>query len=289
MVAICTLSTINSLNDLKVFLFTLGLFNNELPTIYLLCDTPTTKFIEEQKIYKGKVISSNDLDKYGPVNRQKMIYQRGINYKTMWEDFMMEKTTIMDLAFEHEESVFFFDSDICFLGQLPQIPESAKLGLSHHMIKPVDEDRYGRYNAGYLWTNDKSLPQNWRQASKTSKFYDQAALEDLVKYYNVNEIHQFPIQNNYGWWRMYQSTESVATKQKTWTFFRNSPIPSVGISVDGQPLLSIHTHWDSQDFVTNSFNQWTLSFLSRLGKHPPAQALYRFILNNNPKLRSKTD
>jgi hypothetical protein len=276
MVAVCTLSTINSLNDLKVFLFTLALFNEVLPTIYLLCDTETAKFIEEQTLYKGEIIVSIDLDKYGTVNRQQMIYQRGINYKTLWDDFMMEKATVIDLAFQKEDAIFFFDSDICFMGQLPQIPENAKLGLSQHMIKPVDENRYGKYNAGYLWTNDKSLPEKWRQATKTSRFHDQTALEDVAKVYNDKEIHNFSIQNNYGWWRMYQSTESVNKKQKSWTIFCDNS-PCAGIYVDGHALLSVHTHWDSQDFVTKSFNQYIIGLLTTIDGHKSANALKKFI------------
>jgi len=268
-----------------VFFFTLSLFNSTLPTVYLLCDTATAKYISENKLYKGNLIINTGLDNYGTVNRKSMTSQRGHLYKTIWEDFMMEKATVMDLAFEQEESVFFFDSDICFMGQLPQIPSTVKIALSQHMIKPVDEDRYGKYNAGFLWTNDKSVPNRWRTASKSSRFYDQAALEDVVKAYNKDEIYELPIQNNYGWWRMFQSTETVQTNQKRWSMFRNETIPSVGIRIDGSPLLSIHTHWsETADFVTRCYNIFVFGMLSRLGKHPPAQTLWRFLTKEFPHL-----
>ena len=285
MVAVCTLSTINSLSDLKVFFFTLELFNTILPTIYLLCDTLTETYLKQYPLYKGKIIINTGLDRYGEVNRKRMTSQRGFIYKTLWEDFMMEKATIMDLAFEHEESVFFFDSDICFMGQLPLIPESAIFGVSQHMIKPIDEERYGKFNAGFLWTKDKSVPNKWREASKTSRFYDQAALEELVKFYTPESVYEFPIQNNFGWWRMFQSTETVQAIQKKWSMFRNESIPSVGIRINSDPLLSIHTHWnETNDYVTRQYNMWILSILLRLGKHPPAQALYRFLLKEFPHL-----
>ena len=289
MVAICTLSTINSIQDLKVFLFTLNLFNNDKPTVYLLCDTATANYVTDNKLYKGTLVINNGLDRYGDVNRKRMTNQRGFIYKTLWEDFMMEKATVMDLAFEKEESVFFFDSDICFMGKLPVIPENKNIAVSQHMIKPIDEDRYGKFNAGFLWTNDKTVPNRWREASKISRFYDQAALEDVIKPYNSEEIYYFPIQNNFGWWRMYQSTESVQNIQKKWAIFRNENIPTVGIRVDGQPLLSIHTHWsETNDFVTRQYNLWILGYLTRLGKHPTANALYRFLIKEFPNLPPST-
>lgn len=286
MAVVCTLSTINTIKDLKVFLFTLELFNPNKPKVYLLCDTDTAKVAKD--LYKGELIIDTGLDRYGDVNRKRMTGQRGMLYKTLWEDFMMEKATVMDLAFEKENNVFFFDSDICFLGQLPEIPPSAKIAVSPHMIKPIDEDRYGKFNAGFLWTNDKKVPNVWREASKTSRFYDQAALEDVVKVFQKDEVYNLPIQNNYGWWRMYQSTEPSITLQKNWSMFRNTNIPSVGIRVGDSPLLSIHTHWsETIDLATSHFNLFVFSYLRRLGKHTPAQTLIRFLQKEFPHLESQ--
>lgn len=280
---VCTLSTINTINDLKVFLFTLELFNPNKPKVYLLCDTETAKIAKE--LYKGELIVDSRLDSYGAVNRKRMTGQRGILYKTQWEDFMMEKATVMDLAFEKEDAVFFFDSDICFLGQLPQIPPNTKIGVSPHMIKPIDEERYGKFNAGFLWTNDKRVPNWWRDKSKTSRFYDQAALEDVVKEFQQEEVHNFSIHNNYGWWRMYQSSEPSLNLQKNWSIFRNAQIPSVGIRISGAPLLSIHTHWsETTDLATTHFNLFVFSYLGRLGKHQPAQSLAKFLQKTFPHL-----
>jgi hypothetical protein len=283
---VCTLSTINTIKDLKVFLFTLELFNTNKPKVYLLCDTETAKLATD--LYKGELVIDTGLDRYGDVNRKRMTGQRGAVYKTLWEDFMMEKASVMDLAFETESAVFFFDSDICFLGQLPQIPPNKKIAVSPHMIKPIDEERYGKFNAGFLWTNDKNVPKIWRQASKTSRFYDQAALEDVVKVFQQEEVYNFPIQNNYGWWRMYQSTEPSITLQKNWAMFRNETFPSVGIRVDDSALLSIHTHWSEiVDLATSHFNLFVFSYLTRLGKYSHAQALTRFLQKEFPHLETK--
>lgn len=288
MTAICTLATSNSLQDLKVFFFTLSLFNPDNPKVYLLCDETIAQ--TAKTLYSGPLVIIPDLDKYKTANttvcRKSLSQQKGILYKTMWEDFMMEKATVMEHALKTEDSVFLFDSDICFLGPLPPIPENKKIGVSPHMIKPIDEDRYGKFNAGYVWTCDKRVPAAWREASKSSRFFDQAALEDVIKMFTEDEIHYFSKQNNYGWWRMFQSTETSSALQAQWTIFRNDP--GSGIRVDGSPLLSIHTHWSEQnDYVTYMFNVWVLRFLTRLGNHPPANSLCRFLIKTFPHLLQK--
>lgn len=290
MTTVCTLATINSIQDLKVFLFTLEQFNTVKPTVYLLCDTATDNILKEKKTiqYSGIIHSDTGLDKYNTVNRKIMVNQPGINYKTLWEDFMMEKATVIDNAFNNgAANVFFFDSDICFMGPLPDVPEKIKIGVCHHMIKPADEAKYGKYNGGYIWTSDRSVTEFWRQASKTSRFYDQAALEDVVAKYKTEEVYEFPIQNNYGWWRMYQSVESFQNQQKSWSIFRNEPVLTAGIRINGKPLLSIHTHWlESNDIITKQFNLWTYYMLLRLGKHGPAQTICKFLSKEFPNLNN---
>lgn len=283
MVAVCTLSTYNAIQDLKVFLFTLNLFNATKPIVYLLCDSKTAEYLKTNDLYSGPLHIDTGLDRYGTVSRKLMTGQRGYIYKTLWEDFMMEKATVIDNAFEKEDAVFFFDSDICFMGPLPEVPTTAKIAVSPHMIKPRDEERYGKFNAGFMWTNDKSVPNLWRQASKTSRFFDQAALEDVVKNYTPESVHEFSVQNNYGWWRMFQSTELSTTLQKKWSIFRFDN--TVGIRVDNSPLLSIHTHWsETVDLVTKHYNLWVFGFLDRLGKHPQASALHTFLKKEFPHL-----
>jgi hypothetical protein len=279
MVAVCTISTFNAIQDLKTFFFTLDLFNTEKPTVYLLCDKQTSEIANT--FYKGPLVITLGLDKYKSeqeISRKRLTAQNGIEYKTMWEDFMMEKATIMDIALKTEDAVFFFDSDICFMGPLPLIT-NAKIGVSPHMIKPIDEERYGKYNAGFLWTSDKRVPNIWREASKTSRFYDQAALEDVVSFFNKDEIHYFPIQNNYGWWRMFQGTESPDVLKSKWTIFRNEQVPSVGLRVEGKPLNSVHTHWgEKRDPVTKTFNLWLLQQILKISNHPKAASFARFIV-----------
>jgi len=286
--AVCTLATHNALKDLKVFFFTLTLFNpsnTPLPHIYIICDTEIETYIKTEKPFNGPISCSPLLDYAKGLTRANMERQKGRRYKTLWEDFMMEKATIIDIAFAAgAQSVYLFDSDICFMGPLPQAPHlqnpNIKIGVCPHMIKPSDEAKYGRYNAGYVWTSDNTMPTKWRKAAENSYFYDQAALETIVNDYialDKSSAHMFPVQNNYGWWRMFQGVQSPHLIQASWSINRALQNSS-GICVEGKPLLSIHTHWQTTDMVTAAFNSIIIKYLSALGKFPKAQQLSTFLI-----------
>jgi hypothetical protein len=284
--AVVTLATSSAFRDLKVFLTTLDLFNAIKPKVYLLCDTALKERVTATKIYSGEIIFSTGLNSYTGKTRLIMERTPGQIYKTEWEDFMMEKATVLDLAYAAgEQRVFFFDSDICFMGPLPTVPATAKLGLSRHMIRPADEARFGTYNAGFVYTADSTIPHKWREASKHSRYYDQAALEDLDKHYGAADaVHYFPIQNNYGWWRMFQGTESPQANAADWSI--NRIVGTAGLCVSKLPLLSIHTHWgEAHDLATANFNRFVYGTLHKLKSHPPAATLRRFLDAEFPHLR----
>ena len=282
MATVCTIATSSAVPDLRVFLSTLELFNSPAPTVYLLCDSAIH---ESPPQYKGTLKTTPALDKYKNYNRAQMEMTRGTAYKTMWEDFMMEKATVMELAFADPltKGLFFCDSDICFLGPLPQ--PTCEIGVCPHMIRAVDEQRFGKYNAGFVYTTDRTFPEKWRIAAKTSRYYDQAALEDIVAAASPDAIYEFPVQTNYGWWRMFQGIYTAQELQSHWSIFRREN--SSGICVSGEPLLSIHTHFgEKNDAATVRFNKYVFLFLCRLGKHAPAAALVRILTREFQHLKS---
>jgi hypothetical protein len=280
--AVCTIATTPAAADLRVFLSTLELFNFPVPTVYLLCDSAIH---ESPPQYKGILKTSPALDKYKNHNRAQMEMTRGNAYKTMWEDFMMEKATVMELAFKEPQTsgVFFCDSDICFMGPLPQ--PTCEIGVCPHMIKPADEQRFGKYNAGFVYTTDSTFPEKWRTAAKTSRYYDQAALEDIVAATPPTSVYEFPVQTNYGWWRMFQGTKAPQELVNQWSIFRREN--HSGICVSGEPLLSVHTHFaETRDPATREFNRVVFLYLCRLGKHAPAASLVKILTREFQHLKS---
>jgi hypothetical protein len=247
--SIATLANTNALDDLKVFLNTIQIFNKDLPDIYLFCDT----YIDILNLtYAGKIYKKVTLDTYDGLTRKMMEQMKGVNFRNKWEDFMCEKMKLLEWAHETCERVLFCDSDICFMGPLPVIPEWVTLGLSKHMIRMFDEKRFGTFNGGFVFSGDKGVPEEWSRATYTSRYFEQAALEDLVDKFKTIF---FPIQNNYGWWRLLQGEQSVETLKKKWSVKNNI------ITVEDLPLLSIHTHWKTDDKATRYFNDFVKGFI----------------------------
>lgn len=272
---ICTLATESAYKDLKVFLFTLGLYNTPQPHVYILGDD----FIKaNMPAYKGTLECLSSLQVYSGKTRKQMEQRAGSEYRTQWEDFMMEKASVLSWAFSKgASSAYFLDCDICFLGPLVHPSSPYRLAVSPHHIQPHNEARYGVYNAGYVWTSDPEMPDKWRIAAKSSRYYDQAALEDLVEQYK-DTTYMLPIQTNYGWWRMFQGTVSSSEIQKGWTLFRNESFKNSGIRVNGSALLSIHTHWgEKSDLQTIQFNTFLMNKLKLLSKYQSTGQLVNFL------------
>lgn len=280
-VSIATLVNENAIDDLKLLLFTLELWNEKSPTVYILCDTKCDVIIKNIK-YKGKIVTKAYLDLYTGLTRAQMEQMPSRTYTNFFGDFTAEKTFLMEWAIaEAGTGVLFCDADICHLASLPEIPENTKLALSPHLIREYDAKRYGYYNAGYLYIESKEIATEWRSFCKTSRFFEQACLEDLFKYtqekYGKEAVYEFPIQVNYGWWRLWQGLASSDELQKEWSFFRKENSNS-GILVRGQPLQSIHTHfYEKNDPATMRYNQFILEKLMKLNSMKNTKLLIQFI------------
>jgi hypothetical protein len=257
MYSLCTLANEKALNDLKIFLFTLQLWNENIE-LYLYCDTYIYNYLETNNIYKYKLHKRKVLDNYNIYNRKEMESISGKTFTTLWEDFMCEKMNLMNWAHETHDKVLFCDADICFLGPLLSIPDEYQIGLSPHEIRSYDEQKFGIYNGGFVYSACKDIPNVWRKATYTSRYFEQASLEDLKEF----STYTIPIQNNYGWWRLLQGKESVQILKSKWSIKRDPN--GCGIYVEGKPLLSIHTHWKTNDMATILFNDFVKGFLEKL-------------------------
>jgi hypothetical protein len=273
---IVTLATGKALTDLKLLLTTLETwYGTSCPSVYLYTDDETAPKLQP---YKGKLQLSKALNAYSGLNRQQMEKLPGSTYKTKWTDFMCEKINALRWAFQEAdpgpEGIWFLDADICLLGKLPTVPVGSDLALAPHFIRPGDEAKYGRYNGGFLWIREPALLDVWAQATHGSRFFEQSALEDVAA--AAKNLYEFPIQNNFGWWRMYQSLATPEEMVKQFGLNRRSE--NIGLTFAGQPLLSIHTHFnEKQDPYTMEFNKFILALIEKLGKHPPAQEFLRVV------------
>jgi hypothetical protein len=264
---IATLATSTCMTDIRLFLQSLSLWNANKPRVVLMCSEPIKKYIQKNNFYSGDIIYLVSLNGYEGLTRAKMERMpslRGLSNR--FHDFTEEKCTLLNFAFQDvadkkANGILFCDADIFWLGPLPEIPDGKTLALSPHMIRKTDEAKFGEFNAGFLWTNNPEMPEAWRKACHTSRFFEQAALEDLADATPSKEFYKFPVQVNYGWWRMFQAQKPPEEQLKSW-----AATPTC-ITVEGKPLVCIHTHWLAQDALSLMFNNYVGRFLRGLQRN----------------------
>lgn len=272
---IATLATNQALYDLRIFVKTLTLWNPIPPTIYLFADKAVLDAIPFLN-YKGIIHHKEALTRYTGLPRSSMERIPGTKGSSLFFDFTLEKIDLIEWAFQSgAPNVFFFDADICFLAPLPLAPpEPYKIALSQHQIRDADEAKFGKYNAGFMWFGAPETCEAWREACKTSRFFEQAALECFDGPAWAGALYQFPIQHNYGWWRLWQGKRPARELKDTWSVHRIH-----GITVEGKQLCSIHTHWqDMGDAAVNEFNRYVAEFLIKLsGPVPNAKKVLQIV------------
>jgi hypothetical protein len=290
--AVATLANEHAVEDLKLLLFTLELWNPVPPAVYIYTDSKTAASVNALP-YKGKkVLNKEALNSYTGLNRDQMESMKGKEFPTLFADFCAEKPRLIAwaLAQENGGGVFFCDADICHLGPLPTIPENVRLGLSPHMIKERDYSRFGYYNAGFLYMRDVETTEKWREMCFSSGYFEQSCLEDLRMWFcmrwSANAFINFPKQVNYGWWRLWQGDVTPDILQAEWRIMRKEGFS--GISVAGEPLQCIHTHWYQQnDMPIARFNEWVLGQLRKLAVVKKTKVLVGFLEKQHPFLALK--
>ena len=277
---IATLATSGALKDLRLLLNSLMIFNANPPTVYLFCDKDVAEKVGGFK-YAGRLIVREDLVGYAGLNRQQMEQMSGVHFKSKWFDFMAEKIKLLRWVLSEEKGgVLFCDADICFFGPLPEIPLGCSLALSAHAIRERDAARYGYYNGGFLWVSSPKHLDVWWSACASSRFYEQSPLEDVAAAAAAGELYEFPVTQNYGWWRLLQGSESAEILMQKWSMNRGKG--GAGILISGSLLGSVHTHFgETVDPATRMFNEFVLGWLKRLNSaHKPANRIMAAILAN---------
>jgi hypothetical protein len=266
-----------ALADFQIFVKTLETWHPDAH-LYVFTDS-VTDFSSIR--FKGTIHIQVALDKYKGLNRKAMESLPSEIYDSLFKEYTYEKANVLEWVWSlvptaNQTGIWFMDSDITHLAPLPAIPTTSTVALSPHYIRESDCKLYGKYNAGYFWIRDRSLIDVWRSAGKASRFFEQAALEDVAMA-SASGLYEFPIQVNFGWWRMFQGLITPPEVQSKFSFNRSDK--SIGLRYDGIPLQSIHTHWhDHSSSATGVFNMWINEYTRRFTSHKPI-ATFRRSLN----------
>lgn len=275
---IATLATKAAIDDLRLLLASLETWNTPAPAVFLYCDSFVQSKVASMS-YKGVLQTRCILDEYTDYTRAEMERLPG-KRPNLFFDFVCEKMNLLDWAFSSgAPHVLFCDADICFLGPLFTVPNGATLAVSQHMIRAADEARFGIYNVGMIWMGRPELVGAWRDACDGSRFYEQVPMEAVVASLPPEQVYKLPKTENYGWWRLWQGIKPSRELLAEWGMNRRAP--GCGITVEGLPLGSVHTHFkESRDVATAQFNSWVIQWLKKLAeaKHLPAKQFLKILL-----------
>ena len=258
-----TLCTSNCAFELTGLLLSLSIYHTN-DTIYILSDTKTKTIIDSITPQpKLNMIWIVELDNYDGMNRQIM------EAKNIWSDFQMSKAKIIKYALEKEIDTLFLDCDIIITNVIDDIDNTKDLGVSPQFLKKEILDLYGIYNGGVLWAKHKNIPNDWIEFTKSSRFYDQASIEDLAKKYT-----HFEFGDNYNLqtWRFIhanggpQEIVSYITSKNNDTIYYKH-----------KPLKFIHTHFLEDRFKL--FNNIIIQHLQNAQMYKILAIIFRVIHN----------
>lgn len=251
--AICTIATKNAMLDLQHWLYSLMTWTKtgSRPAIFILGDTAVYekyKSYPEIHVYKG-------LDIYNGTRAEMQLIpstDTKLVGRSLWDQFQLEKATIMQHAFNVGVSdVLFTDCDILFTAPLEPLDKTHEIILSPHYIKKSDTDKYGYYNGGWIWMKKPDLLYIWKLATITSRFCEQAALEDV----NSAAINPGIVgySQNCSWWRLFQSDKDYNEMLKCFGMSDDRKF----ITFNGEIIRTIHTHFFE-------FNDQAIVFFNKL-------------------------
>ncbi len=255
----CTICTRKCTYELVGMLLSLSIHHNNAK-VFIICDTYTKNCIEEMTPSLLLDIEFYvKLDQYSNLSRGQM------EMMNIWNDFQMMKAYVIEFALKKKEDVMYLDCDIIILQPLNFIDKNYELGLSPHYCQKSDTDKVGYYNGGILWTKHKQIPDDWKKYTKTSRFHDQASLEDLKNIYNTQEFDE---SVNFGWWRVLL----VENKNE---IVSNIQIYNQKICYKNKPIYFIHTHLHDKRFT--QFNNIFLNFFVKLKQYKELAIFYRIL------------
>jgi hypothetical protein len=239
----CSIATKNCKDELIILLKSLEIHHPNT-NIYIMTDTETKHCIKQINFKPGfNIIIKNNLDKYSSYTRTEMVELK------IWNEFQMKKADVIYFALENEKDTLFLDSDILILGKIKCIDKTKNLGVSPHYIKKSETDKYGYYNGGVLWTNKKSIRDKWYKYAEKSRYFDQAAIEDLVKDPKYKHF-EFGEEYNVGWWRLSKSNETPNTILTYFTY----DVISQKIYYKDKKIKFVHTHFNNGLQMYKLFN-----------------------------------
>ena len=119
-----------------------------------------------------------------------------------------------------------------------------------------------------MWTKNKNVPHDWIEFTKTSRYHDQASIEDLAKKYSFQEFGE---EVNYMPWRVLLANDQKEVINKI-------NIDNNQINIGSKPLAFLHTHFHDQRFI--QVNNIFINALRKLKRYKELLIIDRIINKN---------
>lgn len=184
----CTMCTKRYKEELLCLLLTLSLYHRN-ESIYILCDKETKEYIKNISP-KPKL----KIKWYPTLTRYSLLKRKDMEKMGIWCDFQLNKMDIIKHAIEKEGDTLYLDSDMIILDEINDIDKDKELGLSPQFLKAHILEETGNYNGGMVWCNNVKIIDDWTFFTQNSRYYDQAALDDV---YEIHEKNTFKFTDNY--------------------------------------------------------------------------------------------
>jgi len=151
-------------------------------------------------------------------------------------------------------NTMFVDADIVLTSPIHMdITHPVMLSPHYHVeSRKRDDWKYGGFNAGYIFTEDPSVAQTWRDIYlHRSRFYEQEGMAFFFEDYDVGKFNWF---HNIGFWRNTKPLEPE-------------------LPFDNALVKSIHCHFDSGAYLkanrglTEAYDNWSGFWRDRIDKN----------------------
>ena len=183
--SIATMATLPVYDELVLLLRSIALFHPDIP-IFISAQSIVKKRLEQENGLPTNITITLGLEKYGNKSWKLLSAPEAI-------EFLSQKSIIIEQALKHHPNSLFVDSDITMASPLGLVDDSKDLGLA--LTVPERITSFGKYNAGWIFVNNKKFPHWWRNAMAkgSSPFIEQICLNDVTKHFNI--FHFLPNYN----------------------------------------------------------------------------------------------
>ncbi len=226
--SIATMASLAVYDELVLLLRSIALFHPDMP-IFILAQPIVKERLQKETGLPTNITITLGLEQYG-------IYHYDVLNDLEKMDFSSKKTNTIEQALEHHSNTLYVDADVTIASPLGLVNDSKDLGLTPAVPELIT--KYGKYNAGWVFVNNKKFPHWWRNemAKSSYRYNEQFCLNNAAKYF---ELFHFP--PNYSFSPHRQLSYSVI-KSRKWVhrFLRINSDTDKGIVFKDKSIVSLH-------------------------------------------------